>query len=67
MLPIVFKKTQVAGRVLEVQLQSLGVRNPEDLNGAFEAARQQHPDALELLEQFQSLAGDVRRHQAHPR
>jgi putative tryptophan/tyrosine transport system substrate-binding protein len=42
----VFKETQVAGRVLGVQVQSLGVRNPEDLDGAFEAARQQHPDAL---------------------
>ena len=46
----VFKETQVAGRVLGVQVQSLGVRNPEDLDGAFEAARQQHPDALVSVE-----------------
>jgi putative tryptophan/tyrosine transport system substrate-binding protein len=46
----VFKETQVAGRVLGVQVQSLEVRNPEDLNGAFEAARQQHPDALVSVE-----------------
>ena len=46
----VFKETQVAGRVLGVQVQSLEVRNPEDLDGAFEAARQQHPDALVSVE-----------------
>jgi putative tryptophan/tyrosine transport system substrate-binding protein len=46
----VFKETQAAGRVLGVQVQSLGVRNPEDLDGAFEAARQQHPDALVSVE-----------------
>jgi putative ABC transport system substrate-binding protein len=46
----VFKETEVAGRVLGVQVQSLGVRNPEDLDGAFEAARQQHPDALVSVE-----------------
>jgi ABC-type uncharacterized transport system substrate-binding protein len=46
----VFKETQAAGRVLGVQIQSLGVRNPEDLDGAFEAARQQHPDALISVE-----------------
>jgi putative ABC transport system substrate-binding protein len=46
----VFKETLAAGRVLGVQLQSLGVRNPEDLDGAFEAARQQHPDALVSVE-----------------
>jgi putative tryptophan/tyrosine transport system substrate-binding protein len=46
----VFKETLAAGRVLGVQLQSLGVRNPEDLDVAFEAARQQHPDALVSVE-----------------
>jgi ABC-type uncharacterized transport system substrate-binding protein len=46
----VFKETQAAGRVLGVQVQSLGVRHPEDLDGAFEAARQQHPDALVSVE-----------------
>jgi putative ABC transport system substrate-binding protein len=44
----VFKETQVAGRALAIE--SLGVRNPEDLDGAFAAIRQQHPDALVLVE-----------------
>jgi len=46
----VFKEMQVAGRALGVQVQSLGVRNPEDLDSAFEAARRQHPDALVSVE-----------------
>jgi ABC-type uncharacterized transport system substrate-binding protein len=47
---LVFKETQTAGRTLGIEVQSLGVRNPEDLDGAFEAARQQHPDALVSVE-----------------
>jgi putative ABC transport system substrate-binding protein len=47
---IVFKETQTAGRTLGVEVQSLEVRGPDDLDGAFAAARQQHPDALITIE-----------------
>jgi putative tryptophan/tyrosine transport system substrate-binding protein len=47
---IVFKETQAAAPTLGIDVQSLEVRNPEDLDGAFEAARQQHPDALVSVE-----------------
>jgi putative tryptophan/tyrosine transport system substrate-binding protein len=43
---IVFKETQGAGRTLGIEVQSLEVRGPDDLDGAFEAARKQHPDGL---------------------
>ena len=42
---IVFKETQGAGRTLGIEVQSLEVRGPDDLDGAFEAARKQRPDA----------------------
>jgi putative ABC transport system substrate-binding protein len=41
-----FKETQSAARTLGVEAQSLEVRSPDDFDRAFEAARQQHPDAL---------------------
>jgi len=47
---IVFKETQVAGRTLGIEVQSLEVRGPDDFDGAFEAARRQHPDALVTVE-----------------
>src|SRR5215467_3652941 len=47
---IVFKETQAAGRTLGIEVQSLEVRGPDDLDGAFAAARQQHPDALISVE-----------------
>src|SRR5262249_53744742 len=47
---IVFKATQAAGRTLGIEIQSLEVRSPDDLDGAFEAARRQHPDALISVE-----------------
>jgi putative ABC transport system substrate-binding protein len=47
---ILFKETQAAGRTLGIAVQSLEVRNPEDLDYAFEAARRQHPDALVSVE-----------------
>jgi putative tryptophan/tyrosine transport system substrate-binding protein len=47
---IVFKETQVAGRTLGIEVQSLGVRGPDDFDGAFEAARQQQPDAVVTVE-----------------
>jgi putative tryptophan/tyrosine transport system substrate-binding protein len=42
----VFKETQGAGRTLGIEVQSLEVRGPDDLDGAFEAARKQRPDAM---------------------
>jgi putative tryptophan/tyrosine transport system substrate-binding protein len=47
---LVFKETQVAGRTLGVEIQSLEVRSPDDLDRAFEAERRQHPDALVSVE-----------------
>jgi putative tryptophan/tyrosine transport system substrate-binding protein len=42
----VFKETQGPGRTLGIEVQSLEVRGPDDLDGAFEAARKQRPDAM---------------------
>jgi putative ABC transport system substrate-binding protein len=47
---LVFKETQAAGRTLGIEIQSLDMRNPDDLDGAFEAMRRQHPDALISVE-----------------
>ena len=47
---IVFKETQAAGRKLGIEVHSLEVRGPDDLDGAFAAARLQHPDALISVE-----------------
>jgi putative tryptophan/tyrosine transport system substrate-binding protein len=47
---LVFKETQTAGRTLGVEVQSLEVRGPVDFDGAFEALRRQHPDALITVE-----------------
>jgi putative tryptophan/tyrosine transport system substrate-binding protein len=47
---LVFQETQSAGRTLGIEVQSLEVRSPDDLDGAFEAARRQHPDALISVE-----------------
>jgi putative ABC transport system substrate-binding protein len=46
----VFKETQGAGRTLGIEVQSLEVRGPDDLDGAFEAARKQRPDAMITIE-----------------
>ena len=43
---LVFKETQRAAQTLGIEVQSLEVRGPDDFAGAFEAAKQQHPDAL---------------------
>jgi putative tryptophan/tyrosine transport system substrate-binding protein len=42
----VFKETQGAGRTLGIEVQSLEVRGPDDLDGVFEAARTERPDAM---------------------
>ena len=44
------KQTQAAGRTLGIEVQSLEVRGPDDFKGAFEAAKQQHSDALITVE-----------------
>jgi putative tryptophan/tyrosine transport system substrate-binding protein len=47
---IVFKETQGAGRTLGIEVQSLEVRGPDDLDGAFEASRKQRPAAMITVE-----------------
>jgi putative ABC transport system substrate-binding protein len=47
---IVFKETEAAGRKLGIEVQSLEVRGPDDFDGAFEAARRNHPGALVTVE-----------------
>jgi putative ABC transport system substrate-binding protein len=47
---VVFKEMQGAGRTLGIEVQSLEVRGPDDLDGAFEAARKQQPDAMITVE-----------------
>jgi putative tryptophan/tyrosine transport system substrate-binding protein len=47
---VVFKETQAAGRNLGTEVQSLEVRDPGDFDGAFAAAKQQHPAALITVE-----------------
>jgi putative ABC transport system substrate-binding protein len=44
-----FRETQRASRVLEVQLQSLEVREPGDYDSAFEAAMREHAEALIVI------------------
>src|ERR1700688_2851316 len=47
---LVYKQTQAAGRTLGIEVLSLEVRGPDDLEGAFETTRQQHFDALITVE-----------------
>jgi len=47
---LVFGETQGAAKKLTVELQSLEVRGPDDFDGAFEAAKRQHPEALITVE-----------------
>jgi putative ABC transport system substrate-binding protein len=47
---LVFKETAGAARTLEVELQSLEVREPADIDAALEAATGQHADALIAVE-----------------
>ena len=46
----VFKQVQAAGGTLGIEVQSLEMRDPDDLDGAFETVRRQHPDALITVE-----------------
>ena len=47
---ILFRETQVAGRMLGIEVQYVEVRGPDDFDGAFEAVRRQPPDALVTAE-----------------
>ena len=47
---LVFKETVGAARTLGVELQSLEIREPPDLDGALEALTGQHADALITVE-----------------
>jgi ABC-type uncharacterized transport system substrate-binding protein len=47
---LIFKEIQAAGQALGIEVQSLEMRSPDDLDGAFEAARRQQPDALVSVE-----------------
>ena len=45
-----FKETESAAQILKVDIQSLGVKGPDDLSGAFQAIKSQNPDALITIE-----------------
>ena len=45
-----FKETQSAAQILKVDIQSLGIRGPDDLNGAFQRIESQNPNALITIE-----------------
>jgi putative ABC transport system substrate-binding protein len=58
-----FRETQTASRALEVQLQSLEVREPSDFAGAFQAAARERAGALivigsRLMFRHRQLIGD---------
>jgi putative tryptophan/tyrosine transport system substrate-binding protein len=53
---LVFKETQAAGRTLGIEVQSLEMRGPGDFDGAFAAARRQHPAALIAVEDPLTIA-----------
>src|SRR5712691_3223184 len=47
---ILCQETEIAGRTLGIEVQSLELRRSADLDNAFDAARQQRPDALIVVE-----------------
>ena len=47
---LVFKETEQAAQVLKIQVQSLEVRNPGDLDSALDAATRHHASALITVE-----------------
>jgi putative ABC transport system substrate-binding protein len=55
----VFRETQRAAQTLRIALQSLEVRNPDDFDAAFEAAKVRHPEALITVED--PLTGSYRK------
>jgi putative tryptophan/tyrosine transport system substrate-binding protein len=46
----VFKETQAGGQALGIEVQSLDVRDPDDFDRTFDAARRQLPEALITVE-----------------
>jgi ABC transporter substrate binding protein len=56
----VFKETQIAGRVLGVQVQSLEVRNPEDLDGARSSGKRAAPHCRHLRARPSPMVSDAR-------
>ena len=47
---LVFNETERAAQTLEIEVQSVEIRGPDDLHSAFEAAKRQSPDALIMVE-----------------
>jgi putative ABC transport system substrate-binding protein len=47
---LVFQETQSGGQTLGIEVQSLEVRDPDDFDRTFEAARRQLPEALITVE-----------------
>ena len=47
---LVFKETERAAKTLDVQIQSIEVRGPDDFDGAFEIIRRDRPGALITVE-----------------
>ena len=47
---LVFKETERAAKTLDVQIQSIEVRAPDDFVGAFEIVKRDRPDALITVE-----------------
>ena len=45
-----FKEAQFAAQQMDVNIQSFGVKRPDELDSAFEAIVSQHPDALIAIE-----------------
>ncbi|MBV8513019.1 MAG: ABC transporter substrate-binding protein [Xanthobacteraceae bacterium] len=45
-----FKEAQFAAQQMDVNIQSFGVKGPDELDSAFEAIVSQHPDALIAIE-----------------
>jgi putative tryptophan/tyrosine transport system substrate-binding protein len=45
-----FKETQKAAQILKIEVQSLGVKTPDDLDGAFQVIASQNADALIVIE-----------------
>jgi putative ABC transport system substrate-binding protein len=45
-----FKETQSAAQILGVNIQSLGVKGPDELDDALKAVESQHPNALITIE-----------------
>jgi putative tryptophan/tyrosine transport system substrate-binding protein len=45
-----FKEAQAAGQIMDVDIQSIGIKGPEELDAAFEAISSQNPNAAITIE-----------------